>query len=176
MKARGSDYAQIATYLRGRFRTLAGADDHAYAPLGALPSGPTREEFLAASTLPDAANKFLVQLDIKVDAILAGMQHSAMEHDFPHTMEILTLSASYLDFTTSLPLAPGDWLEIVVYFLQMGAATASGIGNVTARRVEEDGTPMFSFSFTRIAEEDREKIIRYVFKEERRQIRKTRLD
>ncbi|MDL2210562.1 PilZ domain-containing protein [Desulfovibrio sp. OttesenSCG-928-O18] len=176
MSASNANYAQIATYLRGRFRSLKGPEDHAYAPLSALPSGPSREEFMAASTLPDAVNRFLLQLDVKVDAILAGMQHSAMEHDFPHELEILTISASCLDFTTSLPLAPGDWLEVVVNFRQAGAFTASGIGKVTARRVEKDGTAVFSFSFTRILEEDRERIIKYVFKEERRQLRETRLD
>ena len=176
MAGTSAEYAQIATYLRGRFRTLASEDDHAYAPLFTLPAGPTREEFMAASTLPDAVTKFLFQLDVKIDAILSGMQTSSLEHDFPYEMEILRLGAGGFEFTSSAPLAPGDWLETVVTFRYPGLSTASGIGRVTGRRVEEDGTPVFSFLFSRIQEEEREKIIRYVFKEERRLLRETRLE
>ena len=170
-----AEFAEIPTYLRGRFRTLNSPADQAYAQINTLPAGPSREEFLAASTLPDAVNKFLLQLDTKMDALLTALYSSSLEQDFPHAMEILTISAAKLDFTTTLPLAPGDWLETVIYFGQAGT-TASGIGNITARNVDRDGKPVFALSFTRIQEEEREKIIRYVFKEERRLLRETRLE
>lgn len=176
MPGSDSGYAGIATYLRGRFRTLSGCDDDAYAPLHTLPPGQSREEFMAASTLPDAVAKFLFQLDEKVDAILAGMQAPSLEQDFPYSMEIHRLSAGGFEFTSVSPLAPGDWLEVVIVFRQAGLATAAGIGEITARRVEKGGTPVFSFAFSRIQEEEREKIIRYVFKEERRLLRESRLE
>lgn len=176
MGAAESGYTRITTYLRGRFRMLQGPDDHAYATISSLPADTGRQDFLAASSLPDAVNKFLCQLDAKMDAILTGMNAATQEQDFPHAMEILAIGAAGLEFTTALPAAPGDWLEVIVTFRQAGALTAAGIGTITARRVEEDGTPVFSFSFTRIMEEEREKIIRYVFGEERRQLRETRLD
>ncbi|SBV91521.1 putative Type IV pilus assembly PilZ [uncultured delta proteobacterium] len=176
MESKNAEYAEIATYLRGRFRPLNGPDDQAYAQLNTVQAGPSQEEFLAASPLPDAVNKFLLQLDAKVDALLAAMCTSSMEQDFPHTMEIHSISASKLHFTTSAPLAPGDWLESIVFFRQSGFDTASGIGKVTARKVDKDGTPFFELSFTRIHEEEREKIIRFVFKEERRLLRETRLE
>ncbi len=175
MSAGNPTYAAIATYLRGRFRTLDGPDDHPYAQINTLPSGPSREEFLAASPLPETVSAFLLHLDAKIDAILASLQSSSLEHDFPHTMEVLSISASNLTFTTSMPLAPGDWLEVVINFRQTGILTASGIGVIRERRVEKDA-PVFTFAFTRIAEDEREKIIRYVFKEERRLLRETRLE
>lgn len=171
-----SSYSQIATYLRGRFRVLESPHDPAYAAVISLGTTVTREEFLETSTLPDTVSRFLAQLDMKVDALLANMQNSTLEQDFPHQLEILTISASCLDFATPEPVAPGDWLEIVIDFRQAGVAAAAGIGHVTDRRVEKDGTAVFSFSFSRIHEEDREKIIKFVFKEERRQLRETRLD
>ena len=173
METPKTEYAEIATYLRGRFRTLSGPDDHARAQMDTLPSGISREEFLAASTLPDAVNTFLLQLDAKVDMLLAGAHASSLEQDFPHALEVLTISASRLEFTAGLPLAQGDWLEAVV---KLGVATASGIGSVTARNVDKDGTPVFTLTFTKIKEEEREKIIRYVFREERRLLRETRLE
>lgn len=176
MEPQNAEYAEIVTYLRGRFRPLNGPNDQAYAQLDTVQAGPSHEEFLAASPLPDAVNKFLVQLDTKVDALLAAMCSTSMEQDFPHTMEIRSISASKLHFATTAPLAPGDWLEVIASFRQSAFDTASGIGKVTARKVDKDGAPFFEFSFTRIREEEREKIIRFVFKEERRLLRETRLE
>ncbi len=173
METPKNEYTEIATYLRGRFRTLAGGDDHALAQMDTFPSAISREELLAASNLPDVVGKFLLQLDAKMDALLAGMQVSSLEQDFPHALEVLTVSASRLEFTTDLPLVQGDWLEVVV---KLGAVTASGIGSIAARNVDKNGAPVFTLIFTRIMEEEREKIIRYVFKEERRQLRETRLE
>lgn len=174
MAGTSTEYANITTYLRGRFRTLAGPEDTAYAQLFTLPSGVTREEFAASSGLPEAATKFFMQLDAKVDTILAGMQASTLEQDFPHAMELSCISAGGFDFSAPEPLAPGDWLEAVISL--GGINTAAGIGQVTARRVDKNGSPVFSFVFSRIQEEEREKIIRYVFKEERRLLRETRLE
>ena len=176
MTTKGPEYAEIATYLRGRFRTLRGPDDQALAAINTLPSGPGRDEFTAASPLPEAVTRFLVQLDAKVDAILAGIHASSIEADFPHGMEIHTISASHIAFITDMPLAPGDWLEVIVNFRQTGIATASGVGKITTRNIDKDGVSVFSLSFTRIAEDEREKIIHYVFQEERRLLRKTRLE
>ena len=176
MQPEKTEYAEIASYLRGRFRPLNGPDDQAYAHVNTLSSGSTREEFVTASTLPDAVTNFLVQLDAKMDTILAALFSSSLERDFPHEMEVLSISAAKLTFTTDLPLAKGDCLEVVISLREMGVMTAAGIGSVTKRESGKDGTPVFSFSFTRIREEEREKIIRHVFKEERRLLRETRLD
>lgn len=169
-------YVAIDTYLRGRFRTLNGPDDRAYAQINTIPSSLSREEFMAGSSLPEAVSEFLLQLDAKVDALLAAVQSSSIEKDFPHSMEILSISAAGLAFTTGMPLVSGDWLEVIVNFRQTGILTAAGVGKVTARNVNKDGAPVFSFAFTRIAEEEREKIIRYVFREERKLLRKSRLE
>lgn len=176
MEPNTATYAEIKTYLRGRFRALNGPDDQAYAPLDTLATDSARMEFLSASPLPDQVNTFLLRLDAKLDALLAASYSSSLEKDFPHTMEIRSISASRLYITTNVPLALNDWLEVVVDFRQSGFAATSGIGKVTARDKDKDGTPFFVFSFTRIREEEREKIIRYVFKEERRLLRETRLE
>ena len=176
MTASSSEYAEVKTYLRGRFRPLNGPDDQPYAQINTLPGGISREEFISASPMPEAVNKFLAQMDEKMDALLATLRSSSIEQDFPHAMEIFSISAGKLLFTSALPLVVGDWLEVLVNFGQTGIVTASGIGHIAAREVGADSTPVFSFSFTRIQEEEREKIIRYVFKEERRLLRETRLE
>ncbi len=167
-------YAGIDTYLKGRFRPLEGPDDPAHSPLGTLSGAAAREEFMAASNLPEPVSRFLCQLDIKLDAILADMRSAGLEQDFPHALTVSRISASDLTFTTSVPVAPGDWLEVVLTLGQGGVFTASGIGRVTAMTAGRD--PVFSFVFTRLTEEEREKIIRFVFSEERKVLREKRLD
>lgn len=169
-------YVMARTYQRGRFRLMGHPDERARAYPGLPDSGYTREDFTAASPLPEAVTAFLCRLDDKIDAVLAGMAAAALEQDFPYTMEVLAIGASGMEFTAKEPLAPGDFLEAAVQFRHDGFFTVSGIGSVTAFRAEKDGTPVFSFSFSRIREEDRERIIRFVFKEERRLLRETRLE
>jgi len=169
------EYAEITTYLRGRFRLLTGPDDQPCAHLNTLNTDLSREELLVASTLPETVNKFLVQLDTKLDAILAVLQASSLERDFPYTFEVASLSAGTVRFATDLPLAKGDWLEVIIKFREIGTSTAAGIGTVTDRIVEKNGVSLFVFTFTRIREEEREKIIRHVFTEERRLLRESRL-
>lgn len=177
MTAGRPGYAGVKTYLRGRFRPLNGPDDLSYARANIPPEGIGREEFLAVSPLPEAVNKFLVQIDEKMDMLLSALHSSSVEQDFPHAMEIFSISAGALQFASALPLAVGDWLEVLVNFGQAGVVTAAGIGHITAREVNPNAAAtVFSFSFTRIQEEEREKIMRYVFKEERRLLRETRLE
>lgn len=168
-------YTTVATYLHGLFRPLNGPDDRAHAQGNTVLANSAREDFLASSTLPEAVNRFLLQLDAKLDAVMALLSAPSLERDFPHAMEIFSLSAAGLEFTTRTPLAPGDWLELVIQINQSGVATAAGIGQVKARRLE-GGKPLFSLAFTRIAEDERDKIISHVFREERRLLRETRLE
>jgi PilZ domain. len=170
-----AEYSEIITYLRGRFRPLTGPDDQPCAHLNTLDADISREELLAASTLPETVNRFLVQLDTKLDAILAVLQSSSLERDFPHTLEVVSLSAAAVRFTSDLPLAKGDQLEVILKFRETGTSTVAGIGTVTDRIVDNNGVPLFVFTFTRIREEEREKIIRHVFTEERRLLRESRL-
>ena len=172
------EYSRVATYLRARFRALEGPDDPAHAPQVAVYSAPSalRENFSAQSHLPEAVTKFLCQLDCKMDLLLANRLSGGIEQEFPHHLEISAISATELLFTTSIPLAPGDWIEVVINLGQQGLYSASGIGYVDKRRVPTEDTSVFSFIFTRIAEEDREKIIQFVFSEQRKLLRETRLN
>ena len=177
MQEQKKEYS-ITTYLRARFRMLEGEDDPACASYSTLSSASTetRDAFLASSQLPESVIRFLNQLDRKINILLVRSLNASLEQDFPHTMEINAISAAELKFTTALPLAPGDWLEIIINLGQQGLQTASGIGRVEKRRTGKNGSSVFSFTFIRLAEEEREKIFRFVFSEERKLLRETRLE
>lgn len=173
-----ASYSSIKTFVRGRFRPLADRDSPALASAGGLsgfqgaPLG--RETFLENTRLPEPVSAFLCQMDAKLDAILAAMHSKRLEQDFPHALDISELSAVALVFQSPLPLAPGDCLEVLLYLNQSSFSTASGIGVIKELRHGASGTS-FVFAFTRLHEDEQEKIIRFVFQEERKALREKRL-
>ena len=130
----------------------------------------SRETFLEHSRLPEAVNTFLCQMDRKLDAILAAMRTERLEQDFPHEMDVRQISADRLFFQSPLPLAEGDCLEVLLHLNQTTFATACGIGVVKELQQSASGTH-FVFAFTRLCEDEQEKIIRFVFQEERKALR-----
>ena len=171
-------YSSIKTFLHGRFRTLTDRDSPALASAGGLSvfqDAPlSRETFLENTRLPQSVSAFLCQMDAKLDAILAAMHTKRLEQDFPHALDVLEISADALVFQSPLPLAAGDCLEVLLYLNQSNFSTACGIGVVKELRRTASGSS-FTFAFTRLHEDEQEKIIRFVFQEERKALREKRL-
>lgn len=164
-------YASIRKFLRGRFRPLEDPDAPLVAPGGGVASSMSREDFLAATTLPESAARFLAQMDMKLDALLAARSEAHLTRDFPHEMEIHELSASALVISTQLPLAPDDHLEVCFQVTHPLFTIVSGAGRILRRRETAHGI-FFDMEFTRLNEDEQEKIIRFVFNEERKALRR----
>ena len=71
-----------------------------------------REEVLGK--LPEAAARFLLDMDRKLDAILGLLQRDQLLEDFPLHGRVTELSAAGGTFECKQPLAPGDFLELVL--------------------------------------------------------------
>lgn len=169
-------FKQIDCFLRGRFRLLEDPAEQPLAPRTAWNVTRVHEEFSANTPFPGAVTDFLLRMDAKLDAILNAINGPALEEDFPHIMEIQSIGANSLTFTSPLPLAREDCLEFLLTLDQIWAAKASGIGKIVSREVQPESLPLLVLEFYRIDEEDREKIIQYIFTEERRQLRHSRME
>ena len=168
-------FSSIECYLRGHFRMLETADSPAFAQITPMHGQGAREKFAATSPFPDTITKFLCQMDEKLDTILSVLHSTAIETDFPHTFEVFSISATQLRGATKLPVAKNDYLEIVVHVPLLSIMAISGIGRITEVQCRHD-RQFFTFFFTRIDENDREAIIRFVFHSERKALRQTRID
>ena len=164
-------YASARAYLRGRFRPLDGPDSPALTPAGGFTSSAVRDDFLANSTLPEIVTRFLAQMDMKLDALLAAYNETNLARDFPHELEVHSISAGGLELATTLPLAPHDFLEVYFQISHSFFSVVSGVGEILRRRETPEGA-RFDFVFTRLGENEREHIIRFVFHEERKALRK----
>jgi hypothetical protein len=145
-----------------------------------------REELLSGRGFSDPTARFLVELDRKVDAVLSLLRQNALQKVFPHEGRALRLGVPGFSLSCAQILAEGQELEVLIF-----------LGDVRERiipalaRVEKEGAVCFpddaqkarsllseerpyELSFVDMDEEDREGLIRYVFAEERRRIRRSR--
>ncbi len=164
-------YAAISVYMRGRYRPLEGPDAPSLAPGGGFASSAARDAFQNNAHLPEEVTRFLVAMDLKLDALLTALMEDALARDFPHPMDILTISAGGIRFTAAEPLAPGDFIELFFQITHPFFSVVSGIGQVVKKTDTPPGS-LYDLTFTRLEDEAKEKIIRLVFHEERKILRK----
>ncbi len=170
-------YTSMPAMVKTRFRLAKSPDSP---PLfSADPAGSSvaiTEEILAHTRLPEALIHFLVELDRKVDAILSQMQKDTLDGDFPHEGRVVELSGSNLVLECREPLAPGDTLEVILFLEEFPLRLASGMASVDAiLKADPQSGPdksVYALSFVNIGEDERDNVIRFVFREERKMIRR----
>ena len=163
-------FARVAT----RISALARRCDSLEDPLK-YKSGPSLsrdhldEESVAG--LPKALVEFLLAMDQKLDLLLSHLGRESLERDFPLVLDVRDISGAGLRFKpgpgTESPV-PGQVLEVVLLLGQHPPIMAGAKGVVLDDR-NGDGT--LGFEFHKIRRSDQENIVRFVFQEEREQIR-----
>jgi hypothetical protein len=169
-----SDCLSVSTMVRAMFRRAR--DEHSprlYAGAGPSPTAGLREEMLA-SARPDLTLRFLAEMDRKLDALLSLMQREILHSDFPLEGHVVRISAGRLVLECAQPLAPGEYLEILLLLEQYPMLVVSLLGRVEEEVPALTGPPNLAHAIcvVTVEEDDREHIIRFVFAEERKRIRR----
>ncbi len=169
-------FASVPTLFKGLFRMVEDGDAPRYCQgFAGVSDLSLKEEMLSQSRLPDAALRFLVEMDRKLDAVMGFLQRESLASDFPHEGRVVEISGDGVIFECREPLAPGDHMELLLMLEEFPPRVCSVIA-----RVEEKGegkavtgspNSPWKLSFARVQEEDREAVIRFVFREERKLIR-----
>ncbi len=171
-----SGFVSVPTLIKGLYRMVEDENSPQYCK-GMLSASDAslKEEMLSRSRLPDMALRFLVEMDRKLDAIMAFMQRDSLLADFPHEGRIVEISGNALVLECREPLAPGDHMELVLMLDELPLQICSVLARVDSARKGKavTGAPnaAWNISFACVQEEDREAIIRFVFREERKRIR-----
>ena len=138
---------------------------HGYAPL----SSDAAREVLVESKLPEGVVAFLLNLDAKLDMLLAQSSRRTLQDDFPISAEIVEISASGIKFRCDQQFTIGEQAEVVMVLGRTPQVLAGAMGRIKRR---QNGTePLWVFDFTTIREQDQEAVVRFVFQEQRAQIR-----
>lgn len=120
--------------------------------------------------LPDAILQALRALDDKLTAILNLLNERSLAEDFPIPVLIHDISGAGLRMSSPHPFTVGMRVEIVVVLNAFPLQLAGTMGAIV-RQDDVEGTPLWAVEFTEIRESEREKIIQFVFQEERQNLR-----
>ncbi|MDR3176404.1 MAG: hypothetical protein LBU06_07730 [Desulfovibrio sp.] len=145
-----------------------------------------REELLSSRGFSDPTARFLVELDRKVDAVLSLLRQNTLQKSFPYEGRALRLGVPGFSLVCDFPLAEGQVLEVLLFLGDAQELIVSALAKVEteiavctpddAREALSlsSGERSYELSFLEMDEEDREGLIRHVFVEERRRIRRSR--
>jgi hypothetical protein len=163
-------FLRIPTNLRGRMRAVAHERELQLFREAPITSISVSAQDLKSSGLSDGLVNALMAMDRKLDMILGIHSQDSLKKDFPHQIEVYEISGAGVKMTSSMPLAPGQFVEVVLVLTQAPIRMAGAIGRVV-REEDVDGRKLWALDFTRIRERDLETIVQFVFQTQRDELR-----
>lgn len=174
MSEQKRNYSRVETVLPGRLRLLAPGKEHSlyHGCLGCDPVLQTQGRPKVAG-LPETMLDFLETINSKLDMLLSIASQDHLQNNFPVSVTIVEISGAGLIFTADRDFQLGDQLELVIFLSQVPLRIAAAIGRIH-RRDEINKQSAWVVDFSTIREPDREAIVRYVFQQQREQIRESK--
>ncbi len=174
MSSQKRNYSRVETHLPGRLRLLAAGEEHSlyYGCSGCnLPADSPGRPKVAG--MPESMLDFLEAINMKLDMLLSIASQDHLQNNFPESITIVEISGAGLIFTAKRDFHLDDRVEMVMFLSQVPLRIAGAIGRVH-RRDEINGKSAWVVDFTSIRESDREAIVRFVFQQQREQIRESK--
>lgn len=172
-------FLSVSTMVRAMFRLVDGPDaPRMYSGSGASPLAPLRDEMLSSNARPDALLRFLAEMDRKLDTLLSLMRRESLHDDFPLQGHIVTLSGAGARLESTAELADETFMELLL-LMESGSLNIISL-LAAARRLKDEraligpSNRVYELDFLTLEQDDREHIIRFVFGEERKRIRRNR--
>ncbi|WP_316900701.1 PilZ domain-containing protein [Pseudodesulfovibrio indicus] len=131
-----------------------------------------REEFIKKSKLPPEVTAFLAEMDRKLDQIITTMGKDTVRADFSLPVEVREISAAGVKFRSAHKFTPGDPLEMIIFLSQTPLRLAGSKGRILD---QDPDTGLYRFEFVDLRGTDMEAIVQFVFKEQREQIRNSKM-
>ncbi|MDL2207179.1 PilZ domain-containing protein [Desulfovibrio sp. OttesenSCG-928-M16] len=171
-------FLKVPTMLRAMFRRVEGAHSpRLYVGAPPSPTAGLREEVLNANGRPEILVRFLAEMDRKLDAVLALLQRESLHEDFPLHGRVVELSGAGACLECQDKLDADEHIEVLLLLEEYPVRAVSTLAVVTGSESgARTGPPntAYQLSFVDLEKDDREHIIRFVFSEERKRIRKAR--
>ncbi|MCL1915961.1 MAG: PilZ domain-containing protein [Desulfovibrionaceae bacterium] len=172
------DYSRISCFLKAIYRKMSHPEEPQLCPSSGISVEDKnfRDRFAAnPSNMAESVVSFLLNLDSKLDRIIAQINKDTLTTYFNRQMVVLDLSASGL-LVHATDLQAGDDLEMVLFLGELPPIMVSGVLTVLRQGKPLPGVgPTFALRFTRLRESEREQIVRFVFKENRERVRTEKL-
>lgn len=173
-----SDFLSVPTLLKAMFRMAEGGHSPRLFSGGMPLSGSAgiKEELLAASRQPDMVVRLLLEVDRKLDVLLSLMRRGSLQMEFPHEGRVVELSGAGLVLESAVVARPGEYAELVLLLEEYPLRMVSVLAEVTEERQAAPLTGadnrVYAMRYAAVDVESREEIIRFVFSEDRKRIRR----
>ena len=132
----------------------------------------SHEALLHTSKLPEELTAFLIEMDRKLDQVIGLLSQDSIKSDFPLDIEVREISAAGVKFRSSEQFKPNASLEIILILNQMPLKMAGTKGRILD---QESDTGLYRFEFVDLRDSDMETIVQFVFKQQREQIRNSKM-
>jgi hypothetical protein len=169
------NYSRVSAFFQGRARTVQADDEHflfqGFPGSDAVRAAATRPKGV---NIPDAMLDYLETINSKLDMLLSIANQEQLRQHFPIVVNIVEISGAGLIFwAEDHDFALKDKIELVLFLSQFPLQMVSAMGRIH-REEEHVGRKHWVVDFTSIREYDREAIVRYVFQQQREQIRESK--
>ncbi|SHN70307.1 PilZ domain-containing protein [Desulfovibrio litoralis] len=168
------NYVKIRTKLNGRFRVLEHEDEAPVLYSGTDSHSNNHEDFKRNSSFTEQTNQFLINLDNKLNTILAVLKKDDVDKRFASSANIVEISGGGVTIATTENLRAGTSIEIMIFLEDFPPRTVSAIGKVKASKQLAQGF-IHAVEFTNITDVDQTQIMQYIFQIERRTLRSKNL-
>lgn len=163
---------QVVTSVKTLFRLMEDLSEASLYSATATGGGSAaREAFCETARLPEAVTRFLVEMDKKLDILVGRLQQDSLVTNFPSQGRIVALSATGATLQCREPLAPGDCLELVLVLQEFPFVSVVCRAMVVSALADS----VYAVAFQTVEEDDKERLIQFIFQEERRHIRSTKV-
>jgi hypothetical protein len=128
----------------------------------------------------DNTMRFLMEMDRKLDVILAYMQRESIEADFPGEGRVLELAHAALAMESGESLEIGRHMEVLLmpegYPRRLISVLAKVMADMPNKPRSDPARKVYALAYQCFSEEDREAIIAFLFQEDRKRIRNSKKD
>jgi len=160
------EYSRVNARLKGFARRTSADDSHLFHSIVPQTSSDTSMN-LSKAGFSDEVVDFFINLDDKLNLLMGMNNLEYLQQDFPEKIDIYDISGAGIRIRYSSDLPLETELEIVIMISHLPFTAVSAIG--TVKEQLEDGSSRFMF--TSLREADREAIVRFVFQQQREELR-----
>lgn len=165
-------FSRIPVRLKGHARPMQSIDSPQLFSGDSGHQSASRDALFRNSKLPEELTAFLAEMDRKLDQVIGILSKDSVRSDFSIDIEIMEISGAGVKFRSSEQFKPDDPLEIILVLSQMPVQMAGSKGRILDK---ESDTGLYRFEFVDMRGSDMETIVQFVFKQQREQIRNSKM-
>ncbi|WP_045210656.1 PilZ domain-containing protein [Desulfonatronovibrio magnus] len=171
MSVKDRNYSRVTTRIKAYARKTPFADTKPiFTGCFACDTDDQTSKNLYGSHIPRELVAFLKGMDEKLNMILSLLNQGSIQDDFPIAAEVIEISGAGLQFVSETSFEVDDNLEMALILSQFPLKVVGVVGRI--HRMEKiKKIPVWVVEFTSVRDIEREKIVQFVFQEQREQIR-----